>query len=139
MRRPTKYVSQPADKIDNEHTVPMSEVAQQALAGALREKPGFGAAWVFPSDTDPAKPIDRHLANRWLRRAEKLAGIEHERGRGWHAFRRGWASARKLLPDVDVAAAGGWKDTTTMKRCYQHADPEGIYRAVSEGSRLAVG
>lgn len=29
---------------------------------------------------------------------------------------------RKDLPLKDVAAAGGWKDVTTVPTCYQHAD-----------------
>jgi hypothetical protein len=33
--------------------------------------------------------------------------FEHLEGGGWHPFRRGWATSRKYLPDVDVAAAGG--------------------------------
>ena len=40
----------------------------------------------------------------------------------FHAFRRLWASRRKHLPDVDVAAAGGWKDPATMKVSYQQPD-----------------
>jgi hypothetical protein len=35
------------------------------------------------------------------------------------------------MPDVDVAAAGGWKNTVTMKRSYQKADPHGLLRAVT--------
>lgn len=72
-------------------------------------------------------------------KAEELVWIEHQLGRGWRAFRRGWASARRQLPKIDVAAAGEWEDTATMKRCYQHADAKGVYRVVSEGSQLAVG
>lgn len=127
------------DKIENDHVVPMSEVARDSLLNSFRQGPGVGAAWVFPSDTDPSRSVDRHLASRWLRRAEKLAGIEHVRGRGWHSFRRAWASARKHLPDVDVAAAGGWKDTATMKRCYQHADAPGVLQAVAMPARRIVG
>jgi integrase len=123
------------DKIDNDHVVPMNRLAHDALTAVARERPGIGEAWIFPSDTDESRPVDRHLASRWLRRAEKLAKIEHSKGRGWHSFRRAWASARKHLPDVDVAAAGGWKDTATMKRCYQHADAAGVLRAVTEPSR----
>jgi len=119
------------DKIDNEHVIPMNGVARSTLAEARERR--RGSEWVFPSDKNDEVPVDRHLASRWLRRAETLAGEEHERGRGWHAFRRGWASARKHLPDVDVAAAGGWKDTATMKRCYQHADAVGVLRVVTVG------
>lgn len=127
------------DKIGNEHEVPMNQTAHDALLRVARDRHVIGDAWVFPSDKDETKPVDRHLANRWLRRAEKLAGVEHIKGRGWHSFRRGWASSRKHLPDVDVAAAGGWKDTATMKRCYQHADATGVLKAVTEPIRRASG
>jgi integrase len=120
------------DKIENEHVVPMNRLAHESLAGVSRDCPGIGETWVFPSDGDASRPVDRHLASRWLRRAEKLAGVQHSKGRGWHSFRRAWASARKHLPDVDVAAAGGWKDTATMKRCYQQADAAGVLRAVTD-------
>jgi hypothetical protein len=39
---------------------------------------------------------------------------------------------RKHLPAKDVAAVGGWVDTTTLERCYQVADPETIERVVME-------
>ena len=117
----------------NEHVVPINELAHDALATLARRSHAIGEAYVFPSDTNDCMPVDRHLASRWLRRAERLAGLDHVAGRGWHSFRRAWASARKHLPDVDVAAAGGWKDTATMKRCYQHADAGGALRAVVVG------
>jgi hypothetical protein len=31
---------------------------------------------------------------------------------------------RKHYPIVDVAAAGGWKDLTTLLTCYQQPDPD---------------
>lgn len=118
------------DKIGNNHVVPMNEAAQRVLLSVAGDRDLQQSGWIFPSPSDDTRPLDRHLASRWLRRAEALAGIPRERGRGWHSFRRGWASSRKHLPDVDVAAAGGWKDTSTMKRCYQHADAAGVLRAV---------
>jgi hypothetical protein len=57
-----------------------------------------------------------------LRTAEKLAGLPHAEWSGFHAFRRKWATERKHLPTVDVAAAGGWTGTDTLVRCYQQAD-----------------
>lgn len=36
-------------------------------------------------------------------------------------FRRVWATERKDLPLKDVAAAGGWRDTSTLLR-YQQPD-----------------
>ena len=45
-------------------------------------------------------------------------------------------SERKHLPDVDVAAAGGWKDASSFKSAYQHADPDTILRVVLSGGEL---
>ena len=49
----------------------------------------------------------------------------------WHAFRRLWATERKAFPVKDVAAAGGWKDITTLIDCYQQPDDDTL-RAVVE-------
>ncbi len=59
-----------------------------------------------------------------------MAEIEHVKGFGWHSFRRMWASKRKHLSVKDVAAAGGWTDTATLERCYQHADPHTLEEVV---------
>ena len=120
------------DKIENEHQTPMAETAHEALRRAQRERPAIGGAWIFSADADPGKPTDRHTMKRWLEKAERLAELAHENGGGWHAFRRGWATRRKHLPLKDVAAAGGWKDTDSLLKCYQHADPETMFRVVSE-------
>jgi len=45
-------------------------------------------------------------------------------------FRRGYATARKDLPLKDVAAAGGWKDITTLVTCYQQADDDTLRRVI---------
>jgi len=45
-------------------------------------------------------------------------------------FRRGYATARKDLPLKDVAAAGGWKDITTLVTCYQQPDDDTLRRVV---------
>ena len=52
----------------------------------------------------------------------------------WHIFRRGWATARKKKPLVDLAEAGGWRDTGTLLKSYQHADPEAILEVVNGGA-----
>ncbi len=43
---------------------------------------------------------------------------------GWHAFRRGWATARKHFPLKDGAEAGGWRETPSVLECYVHSDSE---------------
>ncbi len=48
----------------------------------------------------------------------------------WHAYRRLWASARKDLPDVDVAQAGGWASLEALKRAYQQPDDATMLRVV---------
>lgn len=51
----------------------------------------------------------------------------------WHMFRRVWATERKDLPLKDVAAVGGWRDTSTLLR-YQQPDDRTM-RAVVDFER----
>ena len=76
------------------------------------------------------------MADKWLRKGESLAGLEPMQRGLWHAYRRKWATERKHLPDVDVAAAGGWKNTVSLKTAYQQADPETILKVVMEPGQL---
>ena len=124
------------DKMGHESTVPVSPPVRAAIDRILRERPGIGRAPLFPSPGDPTQPMTRHLADKWLRKAEKLAGLEPQVGSLWHAYRRKWGSERKHLPDVDVAAAGGWKDTVSLKRAYQQADANTILSVVLNGGEL---
>lgn len=55
-------------------------------------------------------------------------------------FRRLWATERKDLSLKDVAAAGGWKDVTTLLGCYQQPDEDTLrdvldYQKGQEGPR----
>ena len=59
-----------------------------------------------------------------------------QKGSLWHAYRRKWATERKHLPDVDVAAAGGWTETSSLKRCYQQADEATMLEVVLGGGQL---
>lgn len=124
------YADVRTSKKATDHVVPLNVLAATALARWREQYPGIAAGPVFPSERNPAQPVPRYVAHHWLKRAERLAGLEHETQGGWHAFRRGWATARKHLPLVDVAAGGGWKDTATVLQCYQHADPRGTLAAI---------
>jgi hypothetical protein len=62
--------------------------------------------------------------------------LEPQEGSLCHAYRRKCATERKHLPDVDVAAAGGWKRVQTLKTAYQQADAETMLRVVLEGGEL---
>ncbi len=102
--------------------MPIAPTVRAALDRVLRERAGIGAAPLFPSPSDPTAPLSRHIADKWLRQAEKLAALEPQTGSLWHAFRRMWATARKDLPVQDVARAGGWKSAETVRRIYQQPD-----------------
>jgi hypothetical protein len=74
------------------------------------------------------------VASKWLLRAEKRAKLPKLRGGIWHPYRRLWATERKALPDADVAAAGGWRDTRALRLSYQQADPATMKSVVEAGS-----
>lgn len=63
--------------------------------------------------------------------ANQLAKL---RGGRLHPYRRLWASERRHMPDIDVAAAGGWKDTRSLKLSYQQADPATVLKVVNIGA-----
>lgn len=100
------------DKMGYESTVPLSPDAQKAVREALHGR--IGDVWLFPSPTDPAKPLSRHLARKWLMEAEKLAGLEPLDGSLWHAYRRKFASDMAAVSDRVTAALGGWKSPRTL-------------------------
>lgn len=127
-----------SDKLGKEWTVPVGADLSAALKAEQVQRGGIGELLMFPALNDPATRIDKRLVTRWLREAERLAGLELlERG-AWHAFRRMWACQRKHLPARDVAAAGGWKDTATLQRVYEAADLETL-EAVVNGARRVMG
>ncbi len=102
----------------------------------MRERPGIGDAFLFPSPKSKAKPITRHLAHSWLVEAEALAGVPKLQGGLWHPYRRMWASARKHLPITDVAAAGGWASPETLQWCYVKADAQGGLNVMLDPAKL---
>ena len=116
--------------------MPIGPAVRAAVDRIRAERPGIGSAPLFPSRDDPQKPISRHVADAWLRKAEATANLEPQTGRLWHAYRRKWATERKHLPDVDVAAAGGWKTVQTLQTAYQQADAETMFRVVMEAGEL---
>jgi integrase len=124
------------DKTDRETIIPLNPQVRLAIDRVQKERLGIGGAPLFPHPLDPNEPIEYFTASRWLRKAEKMAGLDPLEGSLWHAYRRKWATERKHLPDVDVAAAGGWKNTVSLKTAYQQADSETILKVVMEASEL---
>jgi hypothetical protein len=64
------------------------------------------------------------------------AGLETLKGGLWHPWRRKWATERKDMPLRDLAAAGGWRDPTTLLKCYQQPDEDTMRRVVLEAPKL---
>jgi integrase len=105
----------------------------------FREAFGVSVGLLFPSESDPGTPMDRHLFDKWLAFAERHAQLPKLKGALWHSYRRKWASERKHLSLVDVAAAGGWKDTATLLECYMQPDPSTLLRVMSEPQKRHEG
>jgi len=127
------------DKMKKEWRCPISAQVREALESALRKRADLGTigtGWLFPSPGDPNRPVRYEEVSVWLRQAEKRASLEPQRGTLWHAYRRLWASARKDLPDVDVAQAGGWSSLEALKQAYQQPDDATMLRVVTHGAEL---
>jgi integrase len=116
--------------------VPITATARAALDRVIRDRPGIGAAPLFPSPRDRSRPMDRHLADRWMRQAERLAEIPHQQGGLWHAYRRKAATELKHAPDKDVMQLLGWKDLRSLKDAYQQADSETMLVALETRRQL---
>jgi hypothetical protein len=69
--------------------------------------------------------------------AEEKARLPKLDGSLWHAYRRAWATSRKDLPVVDVAAAGGWNDIGTLMKCYQQADQHTLLEVMSHSKKVS--
>lgn len=119
-----------SDKVGYEHDSPASEPALAALTQARRSRPRIGDGWLFPAPEDAKRPVSRNLVRDWWERAEKLAGVGHETGRGWHGLRRKFATDLKHIPLKDLCALGGWKDPQTVLKCYQQPDAVTMRRAL---------
>lgn len=83
---------------------------------------GVTSGFVFPSKRNPSGHVPPDMLGQWLLAAELEAKLPKLKRGLWHPYRRKWASERMHLPLKAVADAGGWKDVTTLMRCYQHAD-----------------
>jgi hypothetical protein len=92
-----------------------------------REHANAAASIRWPQDTDKQ-------GKEWLAPTDRRAKLPKQNGSLFHAFRRAWAMSRKHHPVIDVAAAGGWKSTATLQRCYQQPD-EATMLSVGLGAR----
>lgn len=118
------------EKTGFEHRTPVTTEALAALREAQRMSTGIGDAPVLPSSTDALRCACGSLLRDWWNRAEKLAGLEPKRGRGWHSLRRKFASDLLDQPLKILCQLGGWRDAQTVLRCYQQPDTAQLRRAL---------
>jgi integrase len=123
------------DKRGIEWIVPMPDRLSEELATFRRALGGLSGP-IFTGERNATKLMNRRVLDRWLSEAEELAGVPPLKGGSWHPYRRKWATERKHLPLVDVAAAGGWKGTQMLLKCYQQPDPDTILSVMNEPSKL---
>jgi integrase len=124
------------DKIGFLYTTPLSNGAAEALERLQKAEGAIGEHWIFPSDVDPSRPLPRHTANKWWRRAEAKAKLDHVPGMGFHSARRKFASELKRTNLRDLAYMGGWKNPQTVLTVYQQPDMELQREALATRKKL---
>ena len=124
------------EKTGYEHRTPVTVEAIAVLEEARTRNPGIGDAPVLPLPKYPTMPVSRPLARVWWTRAQKLAGLEPKRGRGWHSLRRKFASDLMDQPLKVLCELGGWKEAKTVLQCYQRADEAQLRKALESRCRV---
>jgi integrase len=127
------------DKTGFEHESLLTPDALAALERQRIERSAIGDSWLFPAPEDPDKPCSHYLLQKWWRRAERLAGLVHEPGRGFHALRRKFATELKHIPLKDLCALAGWKTPHVVLTCYQTADETTMREALASRKQLRAG
>ena len=124
------------EKTGYEHRTPATDAVLAVLEEALERNPARGDAPVLPSTQDPSICVRRWMLDDRWRKAEKLAGLDPKRGRGWHSLRRKFASDLMDLPLKVLCELGGWKEATTVLRCYQQPDEVQLRAAIESRRRV---
>ena len=119
----------PSTKTGYEHQTPVTAEALSVLQEALARNSGTGNAPVLPAPRDASACVGSSRVHAWWNRADRLAGLEPKRGRGWHSLRRKFATDLMDLPLKVLCELGGWKDAQTVLRCYQQADEVQLRKA----------
>ncbi len=112
------------DRPGHEHRTPVTAEATGALEEARQHNHASGDAPVLPALRDPSTCVSGPRMAAWRKSAERRAGLEPKRGRGWHSLRRKFATDLMGLPLKVLCDLGGWKEAQTVLRCYQRTAPE---------------
>ena len=123
------------EKTGYEHRTPVTAEATGALEEARSHHRGAGDAPVLPAPRDPSAYVSGPQMAAWWKSAERRAGLEPKRGRGWHSLRRKFATDLMGLPLKVLCDLGGWKEAQTVLRCYQHTDEVQLRTALDSRPR----
>ena len=126
------------EKTGYEHRTPVTSEALAVLEEARRRNPGIGDVPLLPAPKNPSRCLDRSRVRVWWQKAERLAGLEPKRGRGWHSLRRKFASDLMNQPLKVLCELGGWKTAQTVLQCYQRADQDRLREALEDRRRAAT-
>ena len=124
------------EKTGYEHRTPASADALAILQEAWSRSPGPGDAPVLHSPRHPLRCVGPSQPRAWWCRAEKLAGMERKRGRGWHSLRRKFASDMMDQPLKVLCQLGGWRNAQTVLNCYQRPDEGQLRQALAQRQRV---
>lgn len=134
---------------------PLGYLAEQEAAWQAHQRDYV----LFPSAltrTAPPKAIAGHTATinkdqvqKWMRRAEGLAGIAHQDGRGWYGLRRGGTDAASAaqLSSAGLQNAFGWTSAKMATDVYEDRQRSGALeeakafretRAAARAARLGT-
>ena len=125
------------EKTGYEHTTPVTAEALAALLEARGRMVRGADAPVLPAPGNPSGCVGSSRARSWWAKAQKLAGLEPKRGRGWHSLRRKFATDLMDQPLKVLCDLGGWKTAKTVLRCYQQADEGQLRKALDNRRRGA--
>ena len=123
------------EKTGYEHRTPVTAEALAVLEEAGMRNPRAGNSPVLPAPKDPSRCLDRSRVRVWWDKAQKIAGLEPKRGRGWHSLRRKFASDLMDQPLKVLCELGGWKTPHTILQCYQQADEDQLRKALEDRRR----
>ena len=124
------------EKTGYEHRTPVTAEVLAVLEEARMQNPRGWDSPVLPAPKDSSRCLDRSRVRVWWDKAQKLAGLEPKRGRGWHSLRRKFASDLMDQPLKVLCQLGGWKTAQTVLQCYQRADEDQLRKALGHRRRV---
>ena len=123
-------------KTGHEHWAALSRELRDILVEQLCRVSEDPKAWLFPVNGKLNRPVTVSVMSKLLREAYSRAKLPLLEGGLWHPWRRKWATERKGMPITDVAAAGGWKDVSTLVECYQQPDDSTLLAVQLDAPKL---